>query len=148
MLRPNAITLGGPPPRYTLRHAPPLPTSPDVRIESDQRVWSGRFPLDVIRFLNRRFDGAMSGLRTWEMWRRGRAVAMLPFDPAAAAVVLIEQFRFPAFAAGLDPVVVKLPAGLLEDGENPEETMHRELQEELAMTADRRDGLRQRWLAS
>jgi ADP-ribose pyrophosphatase len=119
------------------RSTPPLPTSPDVQIESDQRVWSGRFPLDVIRFRNRRFDGAMSGLRTWEMWRRGKAVAMLPYDPLADAVVLIEQFRFPAFAAGIDPVLVELPAGLLEDGEDPEETMHRELQEEMAMTADR-----------
>ncbi len=119
------------------RTSSPLPVSPDVQIESDQRVWSGRFPLDVIRFRNRRFDGAMSGLRTWEMWRRGRAVAMLPYDPAADAVVLIEQFRFPAFAAGIDPVLVELPAGLLEDNEDPEEAMHRELQEEMAVTADR-----------
>ena len=119
------------------RSTAPLPVSADVQIESEQRVWSGRFPLDVVRFRNRRFDGAMSGLRTWEMWRRGRAVAMLPYDPAADAVVLIEQFRFPAFAAGIDPVLVELPAGLLEDGENPEEAMHRELQEEMAMTADR-----------
>jgi ADP-ribose pyrophosphatase len=119
------------------RSTPPLPVHSDVRIESDQRVWSGRFPLDVIRFRNRRFDGAMSGLRTWEMWRRGRAVAMLPYDPAADVVVLIEQFRFPAFAAGLDPVLVELPAGLVEDGEDAETTMHRELREEMAMTADR-----------
>ena len=119
------------------RSTAPLPVSADVQIESEQRVWSGRFPLDVVRFRNRRFDGAMSGLRTWEMWRRGRAVAMLPYDPAADAVVLIEQFRFPAFAAGMEPVLVELPAGLLEDGENPEEAMHRELLEEMAMTADR-----------
>lgn len=39
------------------RTSPPLPTSPDVQIESDQRVWSGRFPLDVVRFRNRRSDG-------------------------------------------------------------------------------------------
>ena len=119
------------------RSTTPLPTSPDVQIEAEQRVWSGRFPLDVFKFRNRRFDGAMSGLRTWETWRRGKAVAMLPYDPTADAVVLIEQFRFPAFVAGIDPVLVELPAGLLEDGENPEETMHRELQEEMAMTADR-----------
>jgi ADP-ribose pyrophosphatase len=115
----------------------PLPASPDVVIESEQRVWSGRFPLDVFRFRNRRFDGAMSGPRTWETWRRGKAVAMLPYDPEADAVVLIEQFRFPAFVAGIDPILVELPAGLLEDGEEAEATMHRELQEEMAMTTDR-----------
>ncbi len=119
------------------RSIPPLPSSPDVIIESEQRVWSGRFPLDVIRFRNKRFDGAMSGLRTWEMWRRGKAVALLPYDPIADTVVLIEQFRFPAFAAGIDPVLVELPAGLLEDGEDPEAALHREVQEEMNMTADR-----------
>ena len=119
------------------RTTPPLPTDPDVQIESEQRVWSGRFPLDVFRFRNRRFDGAMSGVRTWETWRRGKAVALLPYDPVADAVVLIDQFRFPAFVAGIDPVLVELPAGLMEDGEDPEPAIHREMQEEMAMSADR-----------
>ena len=115
----------------------PLPTHPDVTIESDQRVWSGRFPLDVVKFRHRRFDGAQSGTRTWELWRRGQAAALLPYDPVADAVVLIEQFRFPAFAAGLDPVMVEFPAGLCEDGETAEATIRREMVEEMNMTAGR-----------
>ncbi len=90
---------------------PPLPAHPDVLIEADERVWDGRFPLDRIRFRHRRFDGTLSGPRTWEFWRRGRAAAMLPYDPVEDAVVLIEQFRLPALAAGLDPVMVEVPAG-------------------------------------
>ena len=128
------------------RTSPKLPVSPDVQIESDQRVWSGRFPLDVIRFRNRRFDGAMSGLRTWEMWRRGKAVAMLPYDPAA----------------GLDPVLVELPAGLLENGDIRVRVWPAAKAIEAALDgalsnaitaigllwlAARRDTLRQRWLA-
>jgi ADP-ribose pyrophosphatase len=96
----------------------PIPPHPDVVIESEQRVWSGRFPLDVVKFRQRRFDGAMSGTRTWEIWRRGHAAALLPYDPVADAVVLIEQFRFPAMAAGLDATLVELPAGLCEDNED------------------------------
>lgn len=119
------------------RTPPPIPAHPDVVIESEQRVWSGRFPLDVIQFRHRRFDGAMSGVRTWELWRRGRASALLPYDPAADKVVLIEQFRFPALAAGLDPVLVELPAGLCEDGEPPDVTIRREMREEMNMDADR-----------
>ncbi len=91
---------------------PELPPHPDVTIESAQRVWNGRFPLDVVGFRQRQFDGSTSGLRTWELWRRGRAAALLPYDPTADAVVLIEQFRLPALAAGLDPVLVEIPAGL------------------------------------
>ena len=115
----------------------PIPPHPDVVIESEQRVWSGRFPLDVVKFRHRRFDGAMSGTRTWELWRRGRASALVPYDPVADKVVLIEQFRFPALAAGLDPVLVELPAGLCEDGEAPDVTIRREMREEMAMDADR-----------
>ena len=115
------------------RTHPPLASHPDLRIESQQRVWDGRFPLDLVRFRHRRFDGALSGVKTWEVWRRGRAAAVLPYDPDADAVVLIEQFRLPALAAGIDPVLVELPAGLLDDGETPEQTARREMQEEMAL---------------
>ncbi|MGE0416023.1 MAG: NUDIX domain-containing protein [Acetobacteraceae bacterium] len=115
----------------------PIPPHPDVTVESEQRVWSGRFPLDVVKFRHRRFDGTESGTRTWELWRRGRASAVLPWDPVKDVVVLIEQFRFPALAAGLDPVMVELPAGLCEDDEAPDVTAHREMQEEMGMAADR-----------
>lgn len=107
-----------------------LPQHPDVQIESNERVWSGRFALDVIHFRNRRFDGAWSGRRTWELWRRGRAAAVLPYDPAQDAVVLTEQFRLPALAAGVDPVMLEIPAGLCDDGESPEATIRREIIEE------------------
>src|SRR5258708_36882197 len=68
------------------RTTKPLPPHPDVVVEAEQRVWSGRFPLDVVKFHQRRFDGAMSGTRTWELWRRGQAAALLPYDPVADAV--------------------------------------------------------------
>ena len=116
---------------------PPLPAYPGLVIESDEAVWSGRFPLQVVKFRQRRFDGAISGVRTWELWRRGRAAAMLPYDPWADAVVLLEQFRLPALAAGIDPVLVEVPAGLCDAAETPEETMSRELREEIGLDADR-----------
>lgn len=119
------------------RRTLPIPTHPDVVIESEKRVWNGRFPLDVIKFRHRRFDGTMSDTRTWELWRRGQASALLPYDPVADAVVLIEQFRFPALAAGIDPTLVELPAGLCEDNEDPAETIRREMLEEMHMGADR-----------
>jgi ADP-ribose pyrophosphatase len=119
------------------RTPPPLPSHPDVTIESEQRVWSGQFPLDVVRFRHRRFDGATSGLRTCELWRRGRVAALLPYDPVADLVVMIEQFRFPALAAGIEPVLVELPAGMCEDGESPEATIQREMVEEMNLQANR-----------
>lgn len=113
------------------RTHPPIGSHPDLMLLSNTRVWDGRFPLDVVRFRHRRFDGAQSGEKTWEVWRRGRAAAVLPYDPIADAVVLIEQFRLPALAAGLDPVLVEFPAGLCDDGEPRETTARRETREEM-----------------
>jgi ADP-ribose diphosphatase len=115
------------------RSFPKLPPHPDLELLSEQRVWSGRFPLDVVRFQHRRFDGAMTGEKTWEVWRRGRAAAVLPYDPAADAVVLIEQFRLPALMARVDPVLLELPAGLCDDGEAAEQTARREAMEEMGL---------------
>jgi ADP-ribose pyrophosphatase len=115
----------------------PLPVWPGVVVESDETVWDGRFPLQRIRFRQRRFDGAMSALRTWELWRRGRAAALLPYDPRADAVLLIEQFRLPALAAGIDPVLVEVPAGLCDPGEDVATTLARETAEELGVPTRR-----------
>ena len=114
----------------------PIPSHPGVVIERQDTVWSGRFGVDVVRFRHRRFDGTMSGPRTWELFRRGRAAAMLPYDPWTDQVVLIEQFRLPALAAGVEPVMVEVPAGLCEAGEAPEATIRREIVEETGIAAD------------
>ncbi|CAH2604998.1 ADP-ribose pyrophosphatase [Rhodovastum atsumiense] len=115
----------------------PLPPWPGLTVESDETVWNGRFPLQRIKFRHRRFDGDTSPVRTWELWRRGRAAALLPYDPVADVVVLIEQFRLPALAAGVDPVMVEVPAGLCDPGEDVATTLVRETQEELGLTPRR-----------
>jgi ADP-ribose pyrophosphatase len=120
----------------TQRPTPPIRSTPDAVIESEQRVWFGRFPVDIVKFRNRRFDGVMSATRTWELLRRGQAAALIPYDPVADVVVLIDQFRLPALAAGLDPVLVELPAGLCEAGEDPVVTIRREMLEEMNLAAD------------
>src|SRR4051794_16419426 len=115
---------------------PPLPAHPGLEIISNDTVWSGRFELDVVNFRQRRFDGTMSGQRTWELFRRGRAAAVLPYDPWTDQVVLLEQFRLPALAAGVDPVMVEVPAGLCDDGEDPATTVRREAREEMGLETD------------
>jgi ADP-ribose pyrophosphatase len=116
-----------------------IPPHDGVEIISDEVVWNGRFPLQVVKFRNRRFDGAMSGVRTWELWRRGNAAAVLPYDPVSDHVVVIEQFRLPALAAGVEPVLVELAAGLADGGdeETLEQVAIRESREEMGLAVDR-----------
>jgi ADP-ribose pyrophosphatase len=123
------------PPRH--RKAPPIQPHPGLVVEQDEVVWAERFALQRVRFRYTRFDGALSAPLTWELWRRGQGVLVLPYDPRSDRVALIEQFRLPALAAGLDPVMVECPAGLLETGEDPEVSARRELAEETGLVAGR-----------
>ena len=114
-------------------HLTPLASSADVTIDTEETVWNGRFALQRIGFRNRRFDGTLSAPRVWELLRRGTAAAVLPYDPVADMVVTIEQFRLPAYAAGLPPVMVELAAGLTDGTETAEATIRREAVEEMGL---------------
>jgi len=113
-----------------------IPPHPNVQIVSSETAWKGRFSIELVKFRHRRFDGGMSGVRNWELFCRGRAAAVLPYDPLTDQVALIEQFRLPALAAGLDPVMVEIPAGLCDSGEDPAKTVVREAQEEMGLAVD------------
>ena len=121
------------PPRHP--KAPPIPSHPGVEIIADEVVWAQRFAMQRVVFRHARFDGGASAPLTWELWRRGRGVLVLPYDPVSDRVALIEQFRLPALAAGLAPVMTECPAGLLEADEDPEASGRRELREETGLVA-------------
>jgi ADP-ribose pyrophosphatase len=121
------------PPRHP--KAPPIPPAPGLEVEADEIVFAERFAMQRVRFRHTRFDGTRSGPLTWELWRRGRGVVILPYDPATDRVALIEQFRLPAHAAGLNPVQTELPAGLLDAAEDPADAARRELAEETGLIA-------------
>ena len=114
-----------------------LPQHPDVRVTATRLAWNGRFPLQLVTFSQRRFDGSWSAPREWELWRRGEAASILPYDPDTDQFVLIEQFRVPAYAGGLDPVMLEVPAGICDGTEAAETTVVRELGEEVGLRADR-----------
>lgn len=111
--------------------------SPDVTVLSSETVWKRRTQLDLVTFQQRQFDGAMSGPRTWEVWLRGRAVGILPYDPVTDRLVMIEQFRYPALVAGVDPVMLEIPGGFMDQGETEQQTATREMQEEMGLAVDR-----------
>ncbi|MFH5923668.1 NUDIX domain-containing protein [Roseomonas xinghualingensis] len=117
--------------------APPIPAHPLYVPEVDEVVWDGRFPVQRVRFRYRKRDGSLSGPVTWEVLRRGQGTVILPWDPFTDRIALIEQFRLPALAAGEEPRITELPAGLVEQGEDPTETARRELEEETGLSCTR-----------
>ena len=68
----------------------------------------------------------MSRELTREVFERGHAVAVLPFDPARRQVVLIEQFRVGALGVVDDPWLLEPVAGIIESGESAPEVARRE----------------------
>ena len=65
-----------------------------------------------------------------EVFERGHAAAVLPYDPVRDEVVLIRQFRAGAYAAGRHPWVWEVVAGILQPGEAPDALARREAVEE------------------
>lgn len=116
--------------------APPIPPYPGLEIREDSIVYNGRFAMQIVRFTYERFDGTRSGELTWELWRRGPAVVVLPYDPWSDRIALIEQFRLPAHAAGFQPIMKECVAGLCEPGEDMEATARREVREESGLEPD------------
>jgi ADP-ribose pyrophosphatase len=116
---------------------PPLSDHPNVEIFSQDPAFSGLSTLRLVRFRHRRFNTNWSAPITWELWQRGQAAAVLPYDPVTDRVVMIDQFRLPALAAGLPPIMREIPAGMAEPGEDAETTIRRELIEEAGIPARR-----------
>ena len=104
----------------------------DVGKVGGRRVYSGRIvSLDVDRV---RFPNGSEG--EIEMIRHSGASAVVPFlsDPAGEdpQILLLRQYRYAA-----DGYMWEVPAGRLDEGEDPEACARRELAEETGCTAER-----------
>ncbi len=106
----------------------------DVEIIAKTTPFQGYFRIDRYSLRHRRFDGGWSRPVTREVFERGHAAAVLPYDPARDTVALIEQFRIGALAAGLPPWQIETVAGIIEPGEAAEEVVRREAVEEAGCT--------------
>jgi len=105
-------------------------TPADVEVLSRETVFQGYFRVDRYRLRHRAFAGGWSGEIVREVFERGHAVMVLLYDPDRECVVLIEQFRPGALAAGWRPWLIECVAGIIEPGEAPEEVARRETAEE------------------
>ena len=102
----------------------------DIEILDKSEQYKGYFRINRYRLRHRLYAGGWSGELQRELFERGHAVGVLPYDPAADSVVLIEQFRIGALVAGMGPWLTEVVAGIIEEGEAPEEVARRETREE------------------
>jgi len=95
----------------------------DVRILSD-----ARYLLKSATFDYRRSNGEWQ-TQTREVYDRGNAATLLPYNLAGRTVVLVRQFRLPAYVNGHDDLLIEAAAGMLDDA-SPEERIRAEAEEE------------------
>jgi len=96
----------------------------DVRLLSDNH-----YTLKTTTFEWRRADG------TWqtqhrETYDRGNGATLLPYNLKQRTVMLVRQFRYPAYVNGFDDLMIEAAAGLLDD-ESPEVRIRAEAEEEI-----------------
>ena len=104
-----------------------------VRVEEQQRIYDGFFKFDrmVLRF--ERFDGRLSEPVERLVFERGDSTAVLLYDAERDAVILVEQFRYPAYLREKPQGrLLEVVAGTMEQGaeNSAEEVAHSELIEE------------------
>ncbi|WP_318473035.1 ADP-ribose diphosphatase [Photobacterium leiognathi] len=106
----------------------------DVDILVKETVYQGFFKMVKYRFRHKLFAGGWSGEISREMFERGHAAALLPYDPITDEVVLIEQFRVGAMAAGCAPWQLEIVAGMIDhQDESTEDVVKREAVEEAGL---------------
>jgi ADP-ribose pyrophosphatase len=102
----------------------------EVQLIGRENAYEGYFRIDRYRLRHRLFDGGTSPEIRRELFERGHAVAVILYDPQRDEVVLIDQFRIGAYAAGFPPWVTEIVAGIIDAGETAEDVARRETAEE------------------
>jgi hypothetical protein len=85
----------------------------DVRLLSDNH-----YVLKSTTFEFRRANGEWQTQHR-ETYDRGNGATLLPYNLAKRTVVLVKQFRYPAYVNGYDDLMIEAAAGLL-DNASPE----------------------------
>ncbi|HFK5651337.1 TPA: ADP-ribose diphosphatase [Enterobacter cloacae] len=109
----------------------------DVEIIARETLYSGFFSMELYRFRHRLFNGEMSGEIKREIFERGHAAVLLPFDPVRDEVVLVEQIRIAAYDVSESPWLLEMVAGMIEEGESVEDVTRREALEEAGLVVGR-----------
>lgn len=96
-------------------------------------AFQGYFRVGRYRFRHGLYQGGQGGIIRREVFERGTAAAVLPYDPRRDEVVLIRQFRAGAYVAGRHPWLWEIVAGIIEPDESPESLVRREAIEEASL---------------
>jgi nudix-type nucleoside diphosphatase (YffH/AdpP family) len=101
-----------------------------VSIRSRVRLLDDFFKVDAAEISFERFDGTMTPPVRRLVFERGDSVAAVVFNRDTRRLLFTEQFRFPTVEKG-PGWLTEVPAGMVAEGEAPEQALRREIEEEI-----------------
>jgi nudix-type nucleoside diphosphatase (YffH/AdpP family) len=101
-----------------------------IRVRSVELLSDGWTRLKKIVLDYRRGDGRWD-TQTREVYERGEAATVLPYDPERGTVLLVRQFRLPVYLTGGAEELLEACAGVLDGEEDAETCIRREAEEEM-----------------
>jgi nudix-type nucleoside diphosphatase (YffH/AdpP family) len=99
-----------------------------VRVKEVRLLSDDYYTLKSTTFEWRRADGEWQTMQR-ETYDRGNSAAVLLYNLNQRSVVLVRQFRYPAYVNGYDDLLIEAAAGVL-DNEHPEVRIRAEAEEE------------------
>src|SRR6202162_1421167 len=99
-----------------------------IRVQNVRVLSDNHYTLKTTTFEWRRGNGEWQ-TQARETYDRGNGATLLPYNLAQRSVVLVRQFRYPAYVNGCDDLLIEAAAGLL-DNETPELRIRAEAEEE------------------
>ena len=99
-----------------------------IRVQNVRVLSDNHYVLKATTLEWRRADGEWQTQHR-ETYDRGNGATLLPYNLARRTVVLVKQFRYPAYVNGYDDLLIEAAAGLL-DNESPETRIRAEAEEE------------------
>ncbi|WP_158826489.1 NUDIX domain-containing protein [Mucilaginibacter lacusdianchii] len=105
----------------------------DIQITNRETLSERKYPLKYFSYQKPNADGNMHNMEA-EVYYRPDAVAVLLYDEAQKKFLLTRQFRMPTFLNGNDTgYLLEACAGLIDEGEEPEQSAIREVAEETGL---------------
>ena len=105
-----------------------MSVSDRIRVKNVRLLSDNHYTLKSTTFEWRRNDGAWQTQHR-ESYDRGNGATLLPYHLRQRTVVLVRQFRYPAYVNGYDDLLIETAAGLLDDA-SPEARIRAEAEEE------------------
>lgn len=118
--------------------APPAFGRDDVEVLETSLCHAGHLRVERLRLRCRRFEGEWSAPFLREVLKREPGVGVLLYDPDSDQILMVEQFRVGCLDDRQNgPWALELVAGLVDEGETPEQVAVRESEEEAGIRVDR-----------